>query len=113
MQREALQKLAERRFDLSKCFIQCETSAQMIFASQPDIFHRILFGGVGCKTANRHQPIVFAQTLIDLGQELFQLVVAMIGGAIPQQEQLFAGIKLPEPLNIGHGVVPIARLKGF
>jgi len=62
----ALEELVKTLFNLLECCILMEVFSQIIFSSQPHVFHRILFWGMRGEEPAGDLPVFLIQPLIDL-----------------------------------------------
>jgi hypothetical protein len=89
--------------DGSKHFIDGKLFAQRRLPFQPQVFERILLGGMSKEQA-RDFPARFRSPRILLGKKALHIVPPMITRALPQQHSLLVWIERLTPLQIGHRI---------
>lgn len=100
--------LQEECFDGTKALTKAPVFANILFAFQPNVLNRVLFGGIGCKEQTGDPPGRGRQPVIEGGEVGHHFGTFMIGCSIPDEQQAFARIFLTKQVEKSYRRLSIA-----
>lgn len=102
IEKAILNGIQEEDFDGTKAVTKPPVFANILFAFQPNVFNRVLFGSIRRKERTGHPPGRGISAMIERREIIHHFCSFMIGCSIPDEQKAFVPIFLTKQVKKSH-----------